>query len=611
LRFNGATGKWEPASGAIGPQGPQGVKGDTGDSGPQGAPGQPGAKGDTGETGPQGIKGDTGDTGPQGIKGDTGDTGPQGIKGDTGDTGPQGIKGDTGDTGPQGIKGDTGDTGPQGIKGDTGDTGPQGIKGDTGDTGPQGPEGAQGPAGPASPINNDDTLNGNGDDIALSVADLGGDVVGRPNDNTVTALRGTPISSTVPPAAGNVLTFIEGEYVPAAPAGIAADSIGQDEVAEGYVDLTSNQEVGGIKTFADSLRGTDSLLLSGTTGATPVEGPGARMMWSPARKAFRAGQVNGSQWNNTTMGEFSAATGKNTTASGGASVAFGDATTASGPASTAMGQGSEASGDSSTALGKNSAAEGEVSTAMGNGSKALGVASTAMGQGGTASGNQSTAMGFNTTATAQSATAMGQATFATGTASTAMGENTTASGNNTTAMGSNASTGGQAGSFVYGDSSTEALVTALAPNSATFRVTGGFRIFTSTDTSETGPGVFFPPNEGTLSITSDRNAKKDFAPIDVRDVLKKVSALPLSSWQYKTGTSRHIGPMAQDFRSAFGLGIDDRHIDSVDGDGIALAAIQGLSAELQDRDAKIASLEASNAAFEARLKKLETSTPKQ
>ena len=70
--------------------------------------------------------------------------------------------------------------------------------------------------------------------------------------------------------------------------------------------------------------------------------------------------------------------------------------------------------------------------------------------------------------------------------------------------------------------------------------------------------------------------------------------------------------MAQDFRAAFGLGLDEKHIDTVDADGVALAAIQGLNAELEDtqtalkaRDAKIAALEASNAAFEARLKKLE------
>jgi hypothetical protein len=70
--------------------------------------------------------------------------------------------------------------------------------------------------------------------------------------------------------------------------------------------------------------------------------------------------------------------------------------------------------------------------------------------------------------------------------------------------------------------------------------------------------------------------------------------------------------MAQDFYAAFGTGGDNEHIGTVDADGVALAAIQGLNEELQDtktelkeRDAKIKALEAQNAAFEERLKKLE------
>ena len=58
---------------------------------------------------------------------------------------------------------------------------------------------------------------------------------------------------------------------------------------------------------------------------------------------------------------------------------------------------------------------------------------------------------------------------------------------------------------------------------------------------------------------------------------------------------RHVGPMAQDFHAAFGLGGDDKHINTVDADGVALAAIQGLNQkvekELKQKDAKIAALE--------------------
>ena len=100
---------------------------------------------------------------------------------------------------------------------------------------------------------------------------------------------------------------------------------------------------------------------------------------------------------------------------------------------------------------------------------------------------------------------------------------------------------------------------------------------------------------GTLSATainqtSDRNAKQDFKPVDARSVLAKVAALPISEWQFKTDTegSRHVGPMAQDFREAFGLGTDERHIATVDADGVALAAIQGLNEVVEEQRAALA-----------------------
>jgi hypothetical protein len=43
---------------------------------------------------------------------------------------------------------------------------------------------------------------------------------------------------------------------------------------------------------------------------------------------------------------------------------------------------------------------------------------------------------------------------------------------------------------------------------------------------------------------------------------------------------RHIGPMAQDFYAAFGVGEDDRHITSIDEDGVALAAIKAQSHQI-------------------------------
>lgn len=99
-----------------------------------------------------------------------------------------------------------------------------------------------------------------------------------------------------------------------------------------------------------------------------------------------------------------------------------------------------------------------------------------------------------------------------------------------------------------------------------------------------------------VNLTSDRNAKEEFKPVGGREVLAKVAALPITEWQYKTqGDARHIGPMAQDFHAAFAVGRDDKHITTVDADGVALAAIQGLNEKLEeqlrDKDARLEGLE--------------------
>ena len=106
---------------------------------------------------------------------------------------------------------------------------------------------------------------------------------------------------------------------------------------------------------------------------------------------------------------------------------------------------------------------------------------------------------------------------------------------------------------------------------------------------------------------SDRNSKENFAAINPRMVLEKVSALPITEWKYKVEAdgTEHIGPMAQDFHSAFGLnGPDDTHIATVDEAGVALAAIQGLNQKLDEKDALINELSADIKAQQALNEKL-------
>ena len=90
---------------------------------------------------------------------------------------------------------------------------------------------------------------------------------------------------------------------------------------------------------------------------------------------------------------------------------------------------------------------------------------------------------------------------------------------------------------------------------------------------------------------SDRNAKEAFESVDPRAVLAAVAALPIERWSYKGETVRHLGPMAQDFAAAFGLGADDRHIFPLDAGGVALAAIQALHGLVQARGTRLEALE--------------------
>jgi FtsZ-binding cell division protein ZapB len=112
---------------------------------------------------------------------------------------------------------------------------------------------------------------------------------------------------------------------------------------------------------------------------------------------------------------------------------------------------------------------------------------------------------------------------------------------------------------------------------------------------------------GIWSNASDRNRKTDFKEVDPRAVLDKLAAMPVRQWRYTNEDAcvKHIGPVAQDFQSAFGLGTDDKTIGTVDADGVALAAIQGLNQKLEDRcqkaDSRVENLEAENAQLKRQL----------
>jgi hypothetical protein len=116
-------------------------------------------------------------------------------------------------------------------------------------------------------------------------------------------------------------------------------------------------------------------------------------------------------------------------------------------------------------------------------------------------------------------------------------------------------------------------------------------------------GVPIPPGEEFCSDNcpiSDRNLKTEIRPVDASEILGRVVGLEISTWQYKKDGPevRHLGPMAQDFKSAFGLWDTDRMIFPLDAAGVSLAAIQALHRRVVDAEAE-------NEDLRARLDRLE------
>ena len=132
---------------------------------------------------------------------------------------------------------------------------------------------------------------------------------------------------------------------------------------------------------AVTINGTDGFVTTGTfgSGAVAPSGAGTKMFFNPRKAAFRAGNINGTQWDDANIGNYSMALGQNVTASGIGSVAFGGSNTASGNSSAAFGSVSYATSDAAFVGGLFNTASGIASTAFGYRSLASGVASTALG----------------------------------------------------------------------------------------------------------------------------------------------------------------------------------------------------------------------------------------
>lgn len=213
------------------------------------------------------------------------------------------------------------------------------------------------------------------------------------------------------------------------------------------------------------------------------------------------------------------------------------------------------------------------------------------GQGAQAGGTAAVVLGGRNGAARAFAVAMGGlANCAGGVASLAAGTrakvrkpaaNSNVGGCDNSTVGSDAD--GDEGSFVWADAQNADL-RSDGPDSFIVRARGG--VFFMGEGTLAAPADTFVATTTGASLTtggawvnaSSRALKTGFAAIDPVDVLDRVLALDITRWRYTAdaATGEHIGPMAEDFHSAFGLGVDPGSISTVDATGVTLAAIQGL-----------------------------------
>jgi hypothetical protein len=330
-----------------------------------------------------------------------------------------------------------------------------------------------------------------------------------------------------------------------------------------------------------------------------------RMIWYPARAAFRAGHVDGVEWDPSNIGSYSVAFGLGTRSFGAYSFAAGERTVATQHA-VAMGRYNKATGFSSVALGEGASAESRNGSFLFadrsyNGSicdlSVGGIPPYGTNDAGCAATGQVDTILRVPWANSFTVRASGGTAFYTNVGSS--------TGLRMSSLSSAGSGGGNFfGSFVWTDRSSDNSITPTATNQTIFRSSGGFTVYT--DAAATA-GVTVGPGGGSWSSVSDRNLKENFADVDGDEILRRLRSVPITTWNYRAQNARirHIGPMAQDFMAAFHVGEDDRHIATIDPDGVALAGVKALDARTLTQQQRIEALERENAALRERLDRIE------
>jgi hypothetical protein len=324
------------------------------------------------------------------------------------------------------------------------------------------------------------------------------------------------------------------------------------------------------------IEGTDGIIVSGVHGngyAAPAI-PGSRMFFNPRKSAFRVGYVGYPDlWKDANIGEYSTiAGGMNNQATGlQSTVSGGGDNVASADASVVAGGRSNKATDSFCFVGSgyfNEASNRASFVGSGYNNKAGGSCSAVPG----------------------------------GKLNEALGDFSFAAGYRAKIRRHNSQGQPLVGSFVWADANDCDFVSDR-DNEFAIRAIGGVRFISSLSECNPSNGVELAPGSGSWSTMSDEAMKENLTTVEGQLVLNKILSLPIHEWNYKSQdpSIRHVGPTAQDFYDAFGLGEADKYISNVDVDGIALAAIKALAQKTNELNAKLAEI----SELKAQLEKLQ------
>ncbi|MBS1793557.1 MAG: hypothetical protein JSS81_06865 [Acidobacteria bacterium] len=327
--------------------------------------------------------------------------------------------------------------------------------------------------------------------------------------------------------------------------------------------------------------------LGGCASSIPATGAGTRFMWFPCRGAVRFGRVPIGQtdWDDINMNDFTFAGGNQVRASGYGAFAYGDQVNVT----------------------------STVGAGFGSAVTVSGTAGFSAGASNVCSGFACTALGYTNFANGQGAVALGYRTYAAGDYSVSLGFRAT---NCITGIDATGCTGGalnsRKGTFVWGDGAPGGgtfgtdFVNAQADYEFRIRASGGVRLRTSVaanaDAGVAGnTGCDLAAGSGTWSCSSSRTIKENFRAVSGEDVLGRIRALPVTTWNYilEGKQARHIGPVAEDFYETFKFGASDKSIPVQDLAGVSLAGVKAL-------EERTANLQKENDELKERLKEQQT-----